>query len=79
MQIDTVANTASGGRGRDQQTSDGSWKQIFWQPTPQISVRAPDQVFEELTAEAHLFQPVVVTGVVRSTQVLDILSIDFPG
>ena len=40
-----------------------------------LQMRATDQVFKELTAEKNLFKELTVTGLLRSTSVLDINSV----
>jgi hypothetical protein len=45
----------------------------------QLSMRAPDRVFQELTAEENLFKEVTITGLLRGTRTLDISEIMIPG
>ena len=45
----------------------------------QLTVRAPERVFHELTAEANLFKKVIVTGLLRSDRTFDINSVQVSG
>jgi hypothetical protein len=45
----------------------------------QLWVRAAANVFDELTAEEHLFQEMTITGLLRSTRTLDIDSVRVSG
>jgi len=45
----------------------------------QLKMRATAQVFRELTAEENLFKELTVTGLLRSTSVLDIDSVKVSG
>jgi hypothetical protein len=44
-----------------------------------LQIRATEQVFKELTAEENLFKKLTVTGLLRSTSVLDIDSVEVNG
>src|SRR5215210_2115025 len=44
-----------------------------------LQIRATEQVFKELTAEENLFKKLTVTGLLRSTSVLDIDSVKVNG
>jgi hypothetical protein len=54
------------------------WEDILG-PSHELSVRAPQRVFEELTAEENLFKEVVLTGLLRSTRTLDVGSVKVIG
>jgi hypothetical protein len=45
----------------------------------QLSVRAKDSVFAQLTAEENMFKTVELTGMLRTTRTLDIAHLEFPG
>jgi hypothetical protein len=47
--------------------------------THELTLRAPEPILEELTAEENLFREVVITGLLRSTRVVDVGSIRFTG
>jgi hypothetical protein len=40
-------------------------------------VRTPDSVFRTLIAEEHLFKPVAISDLLRTSRVLDILNVTF--
>jgi hypothetical protein len=44
-----------------------------------LQMRATEQVFKELTAEENLFKTLTVTGLLRSTSVLDISRVEVNG
>ena len=47
--------------------------------SPQLWVRASDQLLEQLTAEQNLFKTIAITGFLRSTRTLDMVSISVTG
>ena len=46
---------------------------------PRFTVRTPDQVFEQLTAEEHMFKEVEITGLLSATRTLDIFNVIIRG
>lgn len=47
--------------------------------THELTIRAPEVILQELTAEENLFREVELTGLLRSTRVVDVGSIRFTG
>jgi hypothetical protein len=45
--------------------------------TQELTIRAPEPILEELTAEENLFREVEITGLLRSTRVVDVGGIRF--
>jgi hypothetical protein len=46
---------------------------------PRFSVRAPDRVFGQLTAEENMFKEVEITGLLSNTRTLDIFDVTVRG
>ena len=46
---------------------------------PRFSVRAPDQVFGQLTAEENMFKEVEIIGLLNNTRTLDIFAVTVHG
>lgn len=46
---------------------------------PRFSVRAPDKVFGQLTAEENMFKEVEITGLLNNTRTLDIFDVAVRG
>jgi len=49
--------------------------EMFAFPAPRLAMRAPDQVFQQLTAEENLFREVEITGVLNNTHTVDIFKV----
>jgi hypothetical protein len=47
--------------------------------SPQLWVRASDELFTELTAEQNLFKEVEISGLLRNTRTLDMVSVSITG
>jgi hypothetical protein len=54
-----------------------SWRYFGW--PSEISVRARDEVFQQLTAEENLFKDVEIEGALSTTRTLDIFTVTITG
>jgi hypothetical protein len=42
---------------------------------PRLSVRAPDRLFQQLTAEENMFKEVEITGLLNNTNTFDVFGV----